>query len=113
MSNVYVVQQPSYYDRGRKEWVPKYDLTAAETFGDLIYLLGPGNIYHERLENTISVLQKRLMDYTDEDHLLAVGDPVAIATAAIIASKNTKGDISLLKYDRITNQYESYKIKTS
>lgn len=110
---VYVVQQPAYFDRSKKMWVNKYDLSAATEYGELVFLLGPGNIYKDRLESTTEILMEELKGYGPNDHILAVGDPVAIALSTMIAGMENNGVISLLKYDRITDKYEAYKLDVS
>ena len=110
MSTVYVVQRPAYYDRG---WVNKYDLSPAKEYGDLVFLLRPGNIYRDKLAEAVAELRKTLRDFGDEDHLLAVGDPVAIAAAVLAAGAMTGGRVSLLKWDRHSESYESYVVDLS
>lgn len=110
---VFVVQQPAYFDRSKRMWVDKYDLSAAGEYGQLVFLLGPGNIYRDRLASTTNTLLEELRDYGPNDHILAVGDPVAIALATLIAGRANDGKLSLLKYDRITNRYEAYELNVS
>ncbi len=110
MSKVFVVQRPAYYDRQRRGWVNKYDLTPAEAHGQLVFLLSPGNIYRDKLSTALERLREGLADYGPDDHLMAIGDPVAIAAAVMVASSITGGRISLLKFDRMTNQYDAYEI---
>jgi hypothetical protein len=108
-SRVYVVQRPAYWNRKTNDWQDKYDLSAAKEHGALVYLLPPGNISNN-LTETMARLKHRLIDYTLGDHLLAVGDPVAIAAATMVASYFTDGNISMLKWDRFDNKYHPYLI---
>lgn len=110
MSRVFVVQRPAYYDRERRGWVNKYDLSSAEKHGELIFLLRPGNIYRDKLGWAMRQLSETLADFGHQDHLLAVGDPVAIAAAVMVAAGRTGGRVSLLKWDRIEQTYEAYVI---
>ena len=107
---VFVVQRPAYFDRERRGWVNKYDLTPAERFGELVFLLRPGNIYRDKLQSTLRHLNRELADYGPGDHILAIGDPVAIAVTVMIAARATDGHISLLKFDRMTEEYDAYEI---
>ena len=109
-SRVFVVQRPAYFNRARRGWVNKYDITAAEDFGELKFLLNPGNIYKDKLETAIEHLQEDLSDYTSNDYILAIGDPVAIAATVTIAAFNNAGVINLLKFDRISQKYDAYQI---
>jgi hypothetical protein len=54
-----------------------------------------------------------LRDFGPEDHILAVGDPVAIAAAVMVAASKTGGRVSLLKFDRMESQYDAYEIDIS
>lgn len=105
---VFVVQRPAYYDRQRRGWVSKYDLSPAKVYGELIYLLRPGNIYRDKLQAAKEHLHEVLGDYGPDDHILAVGDPVAIAMACKIAAEKNDGKISLLKFDRQSGEYDAY-----
>lgn len=107
---VFVVQRPAYFDRVRRGWVNKYDLTPAEEYGELIFLLRPGNIYRDRLQSAIQHLRQELADYGPGDHILAVGDPVAIAATVMVAAQRTGGKVNLLKYDRMDERYDAYEI---
>lgn len=110
-SRVFVVQQPAVYDRVRRAFVPKYDLSAAEDHGAIVTLLGPGNIFRDRLANAVARLSAMLKDYRESDFILAVGDPVAIAAAVLIAGRATGGIVHLLKWDRLSSSYEPFEIR--
>jgi len=110
MGRVFVVQRPAYFDRVRRGWVNKYDLTPATEHGNLVFLLRPGNIYRDKLAGAIHHLHKELTDFGPDDHILAIGDPVAIATTVMIAASKTGGVISLLKFDRMEERYDAYKV---
>ncbi len=107
---VFVVQRPAYFDRERRGWVNKYDLTPAAEHGELVFLLKPGNIYRDKLAEAIYHLKKMLEDYGPDDHILAIGDPVAIAATVMVASGPNGGCVSLLKFDRMTQRYDVYKV---
>lgn len=109
---VFVVQRPAYYDRERRGWVNKYDLSPAERYGRLEFILRPGNIFRDRLDESVDVIRQKLQGFNpDEDHVLAVGDPVAIAATVMVASSMTGGRVSVLKYDRQENDYLPFAIR--
>jgi len=111
-SRVFVVQQPAYFSREKREFVAKYDLSPASIHGKLIYLLGPGNIFKNRIEQATRQIRDVMAqhDFAEDDFILAIGDPVAIAAAAMIAGNRTNGRIRILKWDRITNGYEPFDV---
>ncbi|QNN99786.1 hypothetical protein P67b_00027 [Ruegeria phage Tedan] len=111
---VFVVQRPAYFDRTRRGWVNKYDLTPATEHGELKFLLRPGNIFRDRLQEAVEQLEAGLAQFKAGDHILAVGDPVAISAAVMIASRNAAGGrVSILKFDRQENAYRPYPIQLS
>ncbi len=109
---MYVVQRPAYRDRATGEWVDKYDLSAAEEYGRLVYLLPPGNVSRDLTEVTAR-LRHRLSDYLPNDHLLAAGDPVAIAAAVLVAGHYSGSSLSLLKWDRLEHRYFPYRVSAT
>lgn len=113
MSRVFVVQQPARFDHTKKNFVPKYDLSPAAAHGRLVYLLGPGNIFKDRMDQATRQIARVLNDYSEDDCLLAVGDPVAIAAAVMIAGKRTGGFVRLLKWDRLSGAYECFRVNSN
>lgn len=107
---VFVVQRPAFYDRDKRGWVNKYDISPARKFGRLVYLLRPGNLYRDQLASALDSLREDLKDFSEEDHILAIGDPVAIAAAVMTAARSSGGRVSMLKYDRMAGEYDSYMV---
>jgi hypothetical protein len=113
MSTVYVVQQPAYYDKTRRGWVNKYDLSPAADHGELVFLLRPSNVPKDKLPSMVELLESSMASFSVYDHILPVGDPVAIAAAIMVASSKTNGVVSLLKWDRFDGAYEPYVVDIS
>jgi hypothetical protein len=109
---VFIVQKPAYKDRETGKWVDKYDLSPAAHFGKLVYLLPHGNVPQD-LATTIEKLQNQLEDFNDRDHILAIGDPVAISATVMVASRQNGGKLSILKWDRRAQGYRPYPIRIS
>lgn len=105
-SRVFVVQRPAYRDRATGEWITKFDLSPAEKFGELVDIL-PSNMFWDA--ETIVAQAERILNAPtwefdpDHDFLLAIGDPVAIAACAIIASRH--GSVTILKWDKKAQSY--------
>jgi hypothetical protein len=113
MNRVFVVQRPARYDSARRGWVSKFDLSPAKEHGELVFLLRPGNLFKDRLPRIAAELVAALADYGPGDHLLAVGDPVAIALATLAAGRASGGRVSLLKWDRAEGRYDAYVVDVS
>lgn len=90
---VYVVQDPE----GK-------NILAAKKFGKLEALLPPGQITLSPGPSILKLRQK-LQKFCDDDYLLLIGDPIAIALAAMIAGANNTGRVKFLKWDKQERQY--------
>lgn len=99
---VYVVQEP--VKRVHGEVVPSMDLSPAAAYGELDFLLPGSNISLAPVP-MVRALRKKLMAFTDDDYLLAVGSPSAIAAAAAVVSSLNRGRFNLLQWDRRENCY--------
>lgn len=84
--------------------VPKYDLTPASIYGPMEVLLRTNNVGLS-LQPIVAEFKRKLKDYSDDDYILATGDPIAIGIAVSVAAKNNRGRVNLLKWDRQTRQY--------
>ena len=93
-------QRPILDENGRKQYIT-YSTYKAAAFGDIIdpplFPLG-GEGYHTA--PIIARVRQRLKDYCDDDCLLGMGDPAAIAAAAAIASDANRGRFNILRWDK-------------
>jgi hypothetical protein len=95
---VYVVQNTHRRDRTNGTWVPKFDLSTAEQFGELEYLLEP-NLQPFDLPPIVQTLQEKLADFDGlSDYLLLIGSPVLIGLAVAIAADRTDGHVAMLQW---------------
>ena len=85
---VYVVQE-----------VPNRNVLPAQKYGELKLMLPPGDVVLSAAP-TVSRLRKKLKDFNDDDYILPMGDPIAIALAGEIASDINNGKVQFLKWDR-------------
>jgi len=84
--------------------VPGRNLLPAMDYGELHFLLPPGNIAYSSAP-TVRRLKQGLHDFSDDDYLLMMGDPAAIAIAGAIAAQTNMGRMNLLKWDRQEHRY--------
>lgn len=108
MDTVYAVQIPMRRD-AKGDIREAYDLTPAHIFGDVVQLLPPGPVLLEP-HIALRTLYSKLDTFDETDHLLCLGDPVAIAAAAMVASDINDGVVRVLVYDRHRAQYNSVTI---
>jgi len=108
-SRVYLVQRPTARNPVTGIYEDKFDLRPALRYGEIIELLRPGNIRpdHDRIMET---LLHQMRDFTSQDYLLALGDPVAMCAAACIALDVCGGRLQMLKWDRHNKSYLPYTI---
>lgn len=104
MSRVFVVQNQHRWNRDKQRFEPKFDLTPAQEFGELVYLLSP-TAAPFRPEPIIEELKEKLADFRPGDHLLLVGNPVLIGFAVAIAADANGGDVSLLQWSGKDQRY--------
>ena len=117
MAKVYVVQQPmrrvrhedierGYYDEHMVgKMVPAFDLTPALRFGDIELLLDRGTIMGIATQPVIRSFKEKLKDYSDEDSIIATGDPIAMGLAIAIAALQNNGRVAVLRWDRREKAY--------
>lgn len=103
-NRVFVVQNQHRWDGGTQRFVPKYDMSSAEAYGPLVYLLSPtaapfnsGPIIEE--------LREKLREYRDGDHLLLIGNPALILAVGAIAASYNNGRVSVLQWSGKDQKY--------
>lgn len=109
MNRVFVVQNPMRRDQASGDLVHSYDLTPARQYGEIEVLLPSGPVLLST-DNATRTLRAKLRDFTEGDHLLCLGDPVAIAAASAMVSDINGGVIPLLVWDRRQRQYMAIRV---
>jgi len=110
MSKVFVPQQPSRFDAATRLWIPTVNLDPAKEYGDVEVMLPP-NANRLHTAPLIAALKDKMAGFTDDDYIVAVGDPSLIAAAACIAARKTGGSLKMLKWDRMSRNYISVEIQ--
>jgi hypothetical protein len=104
-SRVFVIHQPAVYNRNSGRMCPKYDLSPALKFGQIVEVLPPGSITQDH-----KLLRRQIKERLKEekasaaDYIIALGDPVAIITGALVINEIC-GEVNLLKWDRKLGEY--------
>lgn len=104
MSKVYVVQNQHRWDRHEKVFVPKYDFTPAAEYGEMVDLLSP-TAAPFRTDSIIEELHEKLRNFTSNDYLLLVGNPVLIGISMAIAADYNQGDLNVLQWSGKDRKY--------
>ena len=108
-SKVFVPQVPSRYDRSIARWVPTVNLEPALAFGAIEVLLPPeaGRLPPEELSE---ILGKALANITEDDWILATGDPVVMGIAFALAARALNGLLRILRWNKRSGSYEPVEI---
>ena len=109
MNRVFVVQNQQRRNRHTGELEPKFDLTPAEDYGELVYLLSP-SASPFRPEPIVSELQQKLIHFEQGDYLLLVGNPVLIGLSVAIAADANDGEVSLLQWSGKEQRYIAVRV---
>lgn len=104
MSKVFVPQMPSRFDTSIRAWVPTVNMSPASAYGEIVVLLPP-EANRLNIGPLIDILKERMLIYTEEDHIVAVGDPSLFAAACCIAARKCGGLVRMLKWDRNATDY--------
>ena len=99
MSTVYVTQEN-----------PRVNIVSAARWGDLEPLTSPFDQIHINPIRMVSQIRRKLRGFTDDDWLLAMGDPAIIGVSFAIAAEVNQGRVNLLKWDRMEKSYYPVKI---
>jgi hypothetical protein len=100
MPKVYVIQDPD----GK-------NILSASDFGEIVILLPADRQVTFSPGPTIFELRQKLAYFTDQDFLLFIGDPAAIAMASAIVTDQNGGRFKILKWDRQEHRYYPIQIE--
>ena len=81
------------------------NLSPAAQYGELDVLLSAHKSAAYSLAPTIRTLRNKLRNFNDEDYLLLIGDPLAMAMASVIAAQFNGGKIKILKWNNKDHVY--------
>ena len=101
---VYVVQEPTRFNRVTLEVETFFDLSPADQFGEQVHLLPP-NAGPFNPDAVLPVLWEKLKDFGDSDYLLLIGNPILIGWATAVAADYNEGRVNLLQWSGAKNSY--------
>lgn len=103
MSTVYVVQEPVKKVDGHIK--RSMNLNPAKEYGELMIVLPSGPVMLHPIP-MLRELKSALRNFCEEDHLLLIGDPIAIGAAVALAAHFTGGKVSTLRWDKFSRSYD-------
>jgi len=108
---VYAIQNQMKFDQQKGELVPRFPLiNKAERFGKIEFLLSP-SAHPFSPETVLGDLHEKLSGFSNDDHLLLIGNPVLIGMATVIASYYNEGSVRFLQWSGRHNDYLEIKAK--
>lgn len=109
MPTVYVPHNVRRLDRSAGKLMQALDLSKAKVFGQLKEVVSE---FDDLLfmDKVVAQVKSVLADFTEDDYLLAIGDPTVIALCAgEVFRKN--GTVKMLKWDRRLRTYLELELK--
>lgn len=100
---VYAVHQHMRRSKRSGQLEPAFDLSPARVFGEIKFLLGPSVSPFEP-EPVIRQLEVALQNFSDDDFLLLVGNPILIGLATAVAA-DVNGRVNFLQWSGINQCY--------
>lgn len=89
-----------------------FDLSPAVEYGQIEVLLKHSQSLLAPVP-TVRKLREALKDFSDDDYILPVGDPVLMSTVSMIAGEMNRGRVKFLKWDRVARKYLVIQVDTS
>jgi len=110
MPKVFVTQIPHRRDPDTKAFVPSVNVSTASEFGEVTVMMPPRASFFATAD-LVKQLSDQLSDYDCEagDCIIAMGDPVVMATAFAILGR--KGAFTVLRWDRNMGRYAPVRVK--
>ena len=111
MKRVFSPHETLRRDRVTGELSPAHDFSAALEYGQLVVLLPSGFPPDDTgVEEMLVTLRGKLATYTDEDFILATGDPATMGAVLLMAATFNSGRVKVLRWDRHAGRYNAVQI---
>ena len=102
---VFVVQQQMKFDQIRKELVPRFNsINKALRWGNIEFILSP-SAHPFNPDTVLGVMHEKLSGYSDDDHLLLIGNPALIGMVTAIAAHYNGGTVKFLQWSGRHGEY--------
>lgn len=99
---VFAVQSPR--QRVGNEIVPKYDLSPAMAYGEIVELLSP-TAKPFNPAPLVEELYIKLEKFSSADYIICIGNPILLSMAVTIAADINNGKVRLLQWHGHRNEY--------
>lgn len=103
MPRIFIPQIPMRWDEALQRHRQFFSFASIENLGEKVVLFDPDTQPHA-VALMAKQIRSKMIDFTDEDYLVCIGDPTLIAACAIAASR-VSPVVRLLKWDKQTSSY--------
>jgi hypothetical protein len=105
MGCVFVVQEQFVYDRETGQNIPRFPtITKAEEFGEIKFILDPP-AHPFNQQSILGKFHEALSSFSDDDHLILVGNPILLGMATAIAAYYNQGRVKFLQWSPKGERY--------
>lgn len=104
MPKVFVIQNQHRWSEADRTFIPKYDISSAGEYGELCPILSP-TASPFKPANVLPDINRALEGFTDEDHLLLIGNPILIGMCVSRAAFFNSGRVKLLQWSGKEGKY--------
>lgn len=102
---VYAVQQQMKFDAVTRELVPRFpSINKAERYGPIRFILSP-SAHPFAPDLILGDIHRALAGFSDNDHLLLIGNPGIIGMCCAVASHYNDGKIKFLQWSGRHSDY--------
>lgn len=102
---VFVVQKQMKFDQERKELVPRFpSIDKALKWGEIEFVLSP-SAHPFNPDTVLGDIHEKLSGYSDDDHLLLIGNPSLIGMTTSIAAYYNNGTVKFLQWSGRHGEY--------
>jgi hypothetical protein len=85
--------------------VPAFDISPAAAYGDIRVIIGSGSPPVEMV-SLIAYMRSQLQGFSDDDYIVAAGEPSVLIAAALVAAEYNDGRVKVLRWDRFIPGYK-------
>ena len=103
MSLVYLPQRPMMKD-STGAWIPKWDLSSAGEYGTIVPVLS-SQAKPFNSAPIIAEIKAALENYSDDDYIIAIGNPALLSWCVAIAAWYNGGFTRMLQWSSIDKKY--------
>lgn len=108
-TTVFLPSIPMRWDETREIRRPTFDLTPVRQYGRAVVLVPENKDYDLTdlfdVQPVVDLIKAGLADSTEDDYIVAIGDPVLICAAAAVQVQR-HNNVRMLRWDRLQQRYK-------